>query len=227
MPLQRPVALRPRWRSVAAGRPRPVDRSDVSGDGRVVAVPTAAPARVSRAGSASARRASVVAPRTLLESRSSAARRPRNPASDAAAGRVVLAPSPASPIEERVDAGPRRSSRRRRRSRRQERGRPSSSSASRRRRPRGTGCTRTRPRGLRAPRRRAPRAAARRARSSSGRDVRRRARPGRDQLADDHVLLEADQVVLGAVDGGLGQHPGRLLEGGRGEEADECSATPW
>ena len=55
----------------------------------------------------------------------------------------------------------------------------------------------------------------------AGRDVRRRARPGRDELADDDVLLEADQVVLGAVDGGLGQHPGRLLEGRRGEEADD------
>jgi hypothetical protein len=44
------------------------------------------------------------------------------------------------------------------------------------------------------------------------------ARAGRDQLADDHVLLQADQVVLGAVDGGLGQHPGRLLEGGGGQE---------
>src|SRR4029079_725310 len=51
------------------------------------------------------------------------------------------------------------------------------------------------------------------------RHVRRRTRPGRDELADDDVLLEADEVVLGAVDGGLGQHPGRLLEGGRGEEA--------
>ena len=49
-------------------------------------------------------------------------------------------------------------------------------------------------------------------------DVLRRAAPGRDQLADDHVLLEADQVVLGAVDGGLGEHPGRLLEGRGGEE---------
>src|SRR4029077_7743809 len=51
------------------------------------------------------------------------------------------------------------------------------------------------------------------------RHVRRRTRPGWDELADDDVLLEADQVVLGAVDGGLGQHPGRLLEGGSGEEA--------
>ena len=50
-------------------------------------------------------------------------------------------------------------------------------------------------------------------------DVGRRPGPGRDELADDDVLLEPDQVVLGAVDGGLGQHPGRLLEGRRGEEA--------
>src|SRR6478735_8195629 len=51
------------------------------------------------------------------------------------------------------------------------------------------------------------------------RHVRRRTRPSRDELADDDVLLETDEVVLGAVDGGLGQHPGRLLEGGRREEA--------
>ena len=56
----------------------------------------------------------------------------------------------------------------------------------------------------------------------AGRDVRRRAGPGRDELADDDVLLEPDQVVLGAVDGGLGEHPGRLLEGRRGEEATRC-----
>ena len=31
--------------------------------------------------------------------------------------------------------------------------------------------------------------------------------------------LRPDEVVLGAVDGGLGQHPGGLLEGGRGQEA--------
>src|SRR4051794_24601727 len=54
--------------------------------------------------------------------------------------------------------------------------------------------------------------------SPSGSEVLRRARPGRDELADDDVLLEADEVVLGAVDGGLGQHPRRLLEGGCGEE---------
>src|SRR5690606_9094709 len=54
---------------------------------------------------------------------------------------------------------------------------------------------------------------------AAGRDVRRRAGPGRDQLADDDVLLEPDQVVLGAVDRGLGEYPGRLLERRRGEEA--------
>ena len=52
----------------------------------------------------------------------------------------------------------------------------------------------------------------------AGRDVGRRPGPGRDELADDDVLLEPDQVVLGAVDGRLGEHPGRLLEGRRGEE---------
>ena len=40
-----------------------------------------------------------------------------------------------------------------------------------------------------------------------------------DQLADDDVLLEADEAVLGAVDGGLGEDAGRLLEGRRREEA--------
>ena len=50
-------------------------------------------------------------------------------------------------------------------------------------------------------------------------DVLRRARPGRDQLADDDVLLEADEVILGPVDGGLGEHPRRLLERGGGQEA--------
>src|SRR5688500_6653313 len=52
----------------------------------------------------------------------------------------------------------------------------------------------------------------------AGRDVRRCTGACRDELADDHVLLEPDQVVLGAVDGGLGQHPGGLLEGRGGEE---------
>src|SRR5699024_10882219 len=39
----------------------------------------------------------------------------------------------------------------------------------------------------------------------------------RDQLADDHVLLEAHQLVRALVDRGIGEHPGGLLEGGRRE----------
>src|SRR5262252_5034475 len=42
--------------------------------------------------------------------------------------------------------------------------------------------------------------------------VPRHAGPGRDELADDHVLLEPDQPVLSALDGGLGENTGRLLE---------------
>src|SRR5438105_8452298 len=38
-----------------------------------------------------------------------------------------------------------------------------------------------------------------------------------DELADDHVLLEAAQTVDLAGDGRLGEHPGGLLEGGRRE----------
>ncbi len=45
------------------------------------------------------------------------------------------------------------------------------------------------------------------------------ARAGRDQLADDDVLLEPEELVALALDGGLGQHPGRLLEGGGREPA--------
>ena len=41
---------------------------------------------------------------------------------------------------------------------------------------------------------------------------------GRDQLADDDVLLQAEQVVL-AGDRRLGEHAGGLLEGGRRQEA--------
>src|ERR1035441_2111681 len=37
--------------------------------------------------------------------------------------------------------------------------------------------------------------------------------PCGDQLADDHVLLETAQTVDLAGDGGLGEHPGGLLEG--------------
>ena len=39
--------------------------------------------------------------------------------------------------------------------------------------------------------------------------------PGRDQLADDDVLLETLEAVVLALDRGLGEHPGGLLERGR------------
>src|SRR4029450_5440976 len=41
---------------------------------------------------------------------------------------------------------------------------------------------------------------------------------GRDQLADDHVLLQAGQAVDLALERGVGEHLRRLLEGGGGEE---------
>src|ERR671937_1069754 len=41
---------------------------------------------------------------------------------------------------------------------------------------------------------------------------------GRDQLADDHVLLQAEQPVDLALDRGIGQHLRSLLERGRREE---------
>src|SRR3954451_20361181 len=41
------------------------------------------------------------------------------------------------------------------------------------------------------------------------------ARTRRDQLADDHVLLEAEQAVALALDRGVGENLRRLLEGGR------------
>ena len=44
-------------------------------------------------------------------------------------------------------------------------------------------------------------------------------RAGGDQVAEDHVLLQADQVVDLARQGRLGQHLGRLLEAGRRDEA--------
>ena len=44
------------------------------------------------------------------------------------------------------------------------------------------------------------------------RAVAEHARPRRDELADDDVLLEAEQLVGAAFDGRLGQHPGGLLE---------------
>ena len=42
---------------------------------------------------------------------------------------------------------------------------------------------------------------------------------GGDQFADDDVLLEAGEGVDLALDGGVGEDPGGLLEGGRREEA--------
>ena len=45
------------------------------------------------------------------------------------------------------------------------------------------------------------------------------ARTGRDELADDDVLLEPEELVAAALDGRLGQHPRRLLEGGGREPA--------
>src|SRR5207253_1061176 len=44
-------------------------------------------------------------------------------------------------------------------------------------------------------------------------------RLGRDELADDDVLLEAEQAVGLAGGRGPGRDPGRLLEGGGREEA--------
>ena len=41
----------------------------------------------------------------------------------------------------------------------------------------------------------------------------------RNQLADDHVLLQATQIVRLATNGGLGQDTRRLLEAGGGQEA--------
>ena len=45
------------------------------------------------------------------------------------------------------------------------------------------------------------------------------ARAGGDELTDDDVLLQADEVVDLALDGGLGQDLGRLLE-------DRCFSSP-
>jgi hypothetical protein len=49
------------------------------------------------------------------------------------------------------------------------------------------------------------------------------ARPGRDQATDDDVFLQALQRVDLAVDRGLGEHAGGLLEGGRRDEGRVCS----
>src|SRR5262245_453367 len=47
----------------------------------------------------------------------------------------------------------------------------------------------------------------------------REPRARRNQAADDHVLLQATQIVRLSGDRGLGQHPGGLLERGRRDEA--------
>ena len=44
-------------------------------------------------------------------------------------------------------------------------------------------------------------------------------RTGRDELADDDVLLQAEELVALAFNGSLCEHPGRLLEGGGREPA--------
>ena len=44
------------------------------------------------------------------------------------------------------------------------------------------------------------------------------ARPSRDQLADDHVLFQAEQRIVLAFDSGLGEDARRLLEGRRRQE---------
>ena len=84
--------------------------------------------------------------------------------------------------------------------------------------PRLVGSPRTAPARARAPP--PPSSLARVPPSSSGLRCGRSGRPGarRDQPADHHVLLEAAQVVALARDGGLGEHPGGLLERRRGDE---------
>src|SRR5512143_3135172 len=48
--------------------------------------------------------------------------------------------------------------------------------------------------------------------------VRDEAGAGRDQLADDHILLEAEERVRGGTDGRARQHLDGVLERGGGEE---------
>ena len=48
--------------------------------------------------------------------------------------------------------------------------------------------------------------------------MRAEARAGGDEVTEEDVLLEADEFVLGAAEGGLGEDLGGLLEGGAGEE---------
>ena len=58
-----------------------------------------------------------------------------------------------------------------------------------------------------------------RVRLSNGVEVRLEAGPGGDEVAEDDVLLEADQVIDLAGQGRLGQHLGRLLKARRRDEA--------
>ena len=48
-----------------------------------------------------------------------------------------------------------------------------------------------------------------------------------DQVAEDDVLLQADQRVDRAGQGGFGENLGGLLEAGGGDEAIRSAATPW
>ena len=54
-----------------------------------------------------------------------------------------------------------------------------------------------------------------------------RAGAGRDQTADDHVLLQALQAVDLAVDRRLGEDAGGLLERRRGDEGLGLQRSPW
>ena len=50
---------------------------------------------------------------------------------------------------------------------------------------------------------------------------------GRDQLADDHVLLQAVQRIHLALDRRARQHLDRMLEARRRQGSSRCSAPPW
>ena len=50
---------------------------------------------------------------------------------------------------------------------------------------------------------------------------------GRNQVAQDHVLLQADQVVDLAGQGRFGEHLGRFLEAGGRDEAASFAPRPW
>ena len=48
-----------------------------------------------------------------------------------------------------------------------------------------------------------------------------------DELTDDDVLLQTGQRIDLALDGGLGQHAGGLLEGGGRQEGIRLPEQPW